>query len=86
LMVFEGEIGPGEHNLAVELELRGNGFGLFNYVNKYVFTVRNTISFSSQEGQNCAVRVIAESRSAFKYSFEERPNILFQTICSEMSE
>lgn len=86
LMVFEGEIGPGDHNLAVELELRGNGLGLFNYVNKYGFTIRNTISFSSQEGQNCAVRVIAETRSAFKYSYEERPNIIFQTICSEMSE
>jgi hypothetical protein len=32
IMVFEGNIPTGKHTLSVELRLRGNGFGVFNYV------------------------------------------------------
>ncbi len=85
-MIFDGEMNVGEHNLVVELELTGQGRGLFTYVNDYKFTVRSATSFSSEEGENCVIRTIAETRSALNYSFEERPNIVFQTICSEMGE
>ncbi len=86
VMVFEGEMGVSEHTLTVELELAGSGGGLFSYVDDYVFTVRSATSFSSEEGENCVVRTILEKRSPWAYSYEERPNIKFQTICSEFGE
>jgi hypothetical protein len=86
MMVFEGEMPTGMHSLSVEMKLRGNGFGIFNYVDQYAFVVQSSTNFSSEEGQNCIVRVVSEARSVLSYSFYERPNIKFQTVCSEMSE
>jgi len=86
LMVYDGEMGVDNHTLTVELELAGSGRGLFSYVDDYVFTVRNATSFSSSEGENCVVRTIIEKRSALSYTYEKRPNIEFQTICSEFGE
>jgi hypothetical protein len=86
MMVFEGGIPTGKHTLSVEMRLRGNGYGLFSYVDKYGFNVQSSTVFSSEEGQSCTVRVIAEKKSGLSYSFYERPNIVFQPICSEMSE
>ena len=63
----------------------GSGRGLFSYVDDYVFTVRSVL-FSSEEGENCVIRSVIEKRSAFSYSYEQRPNIVFQTICSEFGE
>ena len=85
-MIFDGDMGAGEHVLAVELKVRGQGSGVFKYVDKYVFTVRASNKFSSEEGQNCAVSSITEARSPFKYTYEERPQIVFNVICSDMTE
>ncbi len=86
LMVYDGEMGVDDHTLTVELELAGSGRGLFSYVDDYVFTVRSATNFSSEEGENCVIRSVIEKRSAFSYSYEQRPNIVFQTICSEFGE
>jgi len=86
LLVYEGEMPTGPHALTVEMKLRGNGFGFFNYVDQYAFKVQASTSFDSEEGQNCIIRVLSESRSMLTHSFYERPNIQFQTVCSEMSE
>ena len=86
VMVYEGDMGVTDHTLTVELELAGSGRGLFSYVDDYVFTVRSATDFSSEEGENCVVRTVVEKRSAFSYSYEQRPNIVFQTICSEFGE
>ncbi len=86
IMVYSGDMGVDDHTLMVELELAGSGRGLFSYVDDYVFTVRSTTSFSSEEGENCVIRTMVEKRSALTYTYEERPNIVFQQICSEFAE
>lgn len=85
-LVFDGDMGVGAHTLTVEYELVGQSGGLFSYVSDYKFSVRNSINFDSEEGENCVIRVTATARSAFSYSYEERPNIEFKPICSEMGE
>ena len=86
LMVFDGVMGTGSHTLSVEMKLRGSSVGFINYVDQYAFNVQSSLQFSSTEGQACIIRVLSESRSVLSYSYYERPNIQFQTICSEMSE
>ncbi len=85
-MVFDGDMGVGDHTLTVEYELVGQGRGLFSYVSDYKFAVRSSTTFSSEEGENCLVRVVLSARSPLTYSYEERPHIDFQPICSEMGE
>ena len=85
-LIFDGDMGVGEHTLSVEYELVGQGRGLFSYVSDYTFEVRSATTFSSEEGENCVVRVVVNARSPLSYSYEERPNIEFQPICSEMAD
>lgn len=85
-MIFDGDMGVGDHTLAVEYELVGQGRGLFSYVSDYKFAVRSSTTFSSKEGENCVVRVVLSARSPLTYSYEERPHIDFQPICSKMGE
>lgn len=85
-LIFDGDMGVGEHTLSVEYELVGQGRGLFSYVSDYTFEVRSATTFSSEEGENCVVRVVVNARSPLSYSYEERPNIEFQPICSEMTD
>lgn len=84
--VFEQALPPGSHNLTVNMKLRGNGFGVFSYVQDYTFNVQSSTAFVAEEGKSCQVRVIANERSGFGRSFTERPNVTFETRCIRTSD
>jgi len=88
--IFDGPLTPGNHNLAVELRLRGTGYGIFTYVQSYEFDVQNNTDFEAEDGKSCMIRVVADERrwvsnegadsdgglgSRHLASFLERPNI-----------
>ena len=84
--VFEGAVPPGNHNLTVNMRLRGNGFGIFSYVKNYTFNVQSSTSFAVEEGKSCKVRVLTDERKGIGRSFIERPNVQFETQCIRLSE
>jgi hypothetical protein len=75
LKVWEGAIPPGNHNLTVNLVLRGNGFGVFKYVEGYTFRVQSSYAFVADDGHISNVRVIVDERKGIARSFVERPNV-----------
>jgi hypothetical protein len=84
--VFEGAVPPGNHNLTVNMRLRGNGFGIFTYAQDYSFNVQSTTAFVAEEGKSCQVRVVAAERRGIARSFTERPNVSFETRCIALVE
>lgn len=80
--VFEGAVPPGDHNLTVNVRLRGNGYGIFKYVEKYQVNFKANSTFNAEEGRSCQVRVVLEKQRGFGKSFTERPNINFETRCT----
>ncbi|MDP6931701.1 MAG: dihydrolipoamide acetyltransferase [Myxococcota bacterium] len=84
--IFDGAIPPGNHNLTVNLKLRGSGYGIFNYVQNYNFNVQSSTVFVAEEGKNCQVRVVTGERKGIGRSFTERPNITFETRCVRLVE
>ncbi|MEL6343423.1 MAG: dihydrolipoamide acetyltransferase [Myxococcota bacterium] len=84
--VFDAALPPGNHNLTVNMKLRGNGFGVFSYVKNYTFNVQSSYVFSAEEGKACQVRVIANERKGIGRSFTERPNVNFETRCLKTNE
>lgn len=84
--VFDGPIPPGNHTLTVNMKLRGNGYGIFNYVNKYTFNVQSMTVFTAEEGQSCQIRVITNERSGISASFVERPYVEFEPRCRRLSD
>lgn len=84
--VYEGALPPGNHNLTVNLQLRGNGYGIFSYVQNYTFNVQSSTVFVAEEGKSCSVRVFADERKGFGRSFIERPNVRFETKCIRLAD
>lgn len=84
--VYDSVLPPGNHNLTVNMKLRGNGFGVFSYVKNYTFNVQSSTVFVAEEGKNCQVRVVANERKGIGRSFTERPNVTFETRCIRASD
>ncbi len=68
--IFDGPLTPGNHNIAVEMRLRGTGYGVFTYVQNYEFDVQNTADFPLEDGKSCSIRVVADER---RWVVEEDP-------------
>lgn len=86
LKVWEGTIPPGNHNLTVNFQLRGNGFGVFSYVQDYTFNVQSTTTFNAEQGKSCSVKVIADEQKGFGRSFVERPTVRFEPQCIRLED
>ncbi len=84
--VFEGAVPPGNHTLTVNLRLRGNGYGVFSYVQDYTVNVQASTAFVAEEGKTCTVRATIDERKGIGRSFVERPEVQFETRCVRQTD
>lgn len=84
--VFDGAVPPGNHQITVNMRLRGSGFGIFSYVKEYSFNVQSSTTFAAEEGKSCTVRAVANERKGIGRSFTERPSVVFETHCVRLSD
>lgn len=75
--VYNGSIVPGEHNVTVNLEYRGHGYGIFSYLKGYRFRVRSSYSFSAPEGKRITIRVVGYEKGGPTAPLEERPAVRY---------
>jgi hypothetical protein len=75
--VYNGSIVPGEHNITVNLEYRGHGYGIFSYLKGYRFRVRSSYTFSAPEGKAITLRVVSYEKGGPTAPLEERPAIRY---------
>lgn len=79
LEIFNGRIVPGQHQLAVKLVYRGNGYGVFNYVNGYRFTVQNSFTLEMAPGKATTARIVGYERGDITTDLKERPAVRLET-------
>lgn len=84
LEVWDGAIPPGTHTLSATIKIRGDGMGLFSYVENYTFTVQASDSFEAEEGKACQVRTLVGQKKGITRSFTERVNVTFETRCDPL--
>src|SRR5262245_10828602 len=75
--IYNGSIVPGEHNITVNLEYRGHGYGIFSYLKGYRFRVRSSYTFSAPEGKAITIRVVGYEKGGPTAPLEERPAIRY---------
>lgn len=75
--VYNGSIVPGEHTLTVQLEYRGDGYGIFSYLKGYRFKVNSSHTFSAPEGKAASVRIVGYEKGGPTAPLEERPAIRY---------
>lgn len=76
--VLTGPIAPGSHTISVLAIYRGNGYGVFKYLNKYKFTVRSSHTFTASEGKATRIESVAFERGGVTTPLEKRPAIDFK--------
>lgn len=78
LKIWDGAIPPGSHTLSVNMVLKGNGYGVFNYVDGYTFKVSSNYAFVADEGQQTAVRVTVDEKKGPWVRYDERPTVDYE--------
>jgi hypothetical protein len=84
LEVWDGAIPPGSHTLSTTIKIRGDGMGLFSYVEDYTFTVQASNNFEAEEGKACQIRTLIGQKKGIARSFTERVNVTFETRCDPL--
>lgn len=75
--VFAGPISPSSHSVSVLAVYRGNGYGVFKYLNKYTFQVRSSHTFNAVEGRTVRLEANAYEKGGASVPLEKRPVIEF---------
>ena len=76
--IYAGPITPGSHALSVLAVYRGNGYGVFKYLNKYTFQVRSSHTFNALEGRATKVDASGFEKGGATTPLEQRPSIEFK--------
>lgn len=75
--VYEGSLLPGEHLLVVDMIFRGKGYGIFSYLNQYLFKVKSRYSFNVVEGDVVTLKVESFDKGSFLTPLKERLRVKF---------
>jgi len=83
--VFNGRIVPGQHQLAVRLVYRGNGSGVFSYIEGYKFKVQSSYTFNAEPGKVSTVQVVGYEQGGITTDMKDRPAVRYDIELSRES-
>lgn len=72
-IIYDAGTTPGNHQLVVEMVYRGNGFGVFSYLQTFQFTVSDAQVFRAEEGKRVVLTAIGYERGGITVKTEDRP-------------
>lgn len=76
--VYEGSLLPGDHLLVVDMIFRGRGYGIFSYLNQYLFKVKARYLFTVNEGDVVSLNVVSYDEGSFLTSLKDRLRVKFE--------
>jgi hypothetical protein len=79
LPTFDWVLPPGHHRLVVETLYRGDGFGAFQYLERYAFTVSREYHFPVESGRHSHVAVDVVDKGDASLRLEHRADMRFNT-------
>ena len=78
--VYDGNLVPGPHSITVQMEYRGQGFGVFSYLNGYSFDSRSSHSFTAPENGAIKLMSVGYERGNFSTEMRDRPAVSWQEV------
>ena len=78
LVVYDGNLPPGPHNITIELQYRGNGYGAFEYLSSTTYTPRASHSFTAPENGSVKVVSVGYERGNLTTQLRDRPAVQWQ--------
>jgi hypothetical protein len=80
LVVYDGNIPPGPHNITIELTYKGHGYGVFSYLSGYTFESRSSHSFTAPENGALKLNAVGFERGNLTTEMRDRPSVDWQEI------
>lgn len=80
LVIYDGNLPPGPHTVVIELTYRGNGFGVFSYLNGYTFDSRSTYTFTAPEDGAVRLTSVGFERGNVTTEMKDRPSVDWQLV------
>lgn len=84
IKIREQTVAPGTHTLQVNMVVRGNGFGLFSYLDGYQFKVQSSYSFEVEDGKLSTLRVLANTKGGVRRAFVDRLNVQYEERAEQL--
>ncbi len=78
LVIIDGNLPPGPHNVQIELTYTGHGYGVFSYLSGYSFDSKSSHSFTAPE--NGAIKIVSSGYEEGNLTTEmaDRPAVNWQ--------
>lgn len=75
--IFNGRIVPGQHQIAVKLQFRGHGFGVFSYLEGYKFKVQSSYTFDAEAGKVTSIKIVGYEKGNITTDLKDRPAVRY---------
>jgi hypothetical protein len=80
LVIYDGNLPPGPHNVTIELTYKGHGYGVFAYLSGYTFDSRSSHSFTAPENGAVKLSSVGYERGNMTTEMRERPHVNWQEL------
>lgn len=81
--IFNGRIVPGNHQIAVRMQYRGHGFGIFSYLEGYKFKLQSNQTFNAEAGKVTTVKVSGYEKGGITTDLKDKPSIGFEVTATK---
>jgi hypothetical protein len=85
LVIYDGNLPPGAHNVTIELTYKGHGYGVFSYLSGYTFESRSSHSFTAPENGAIKLLSVGFERGNITTEMRDRPSVDWQEILLDAS-
>jgi hypothetical protein len=80
LVIYDGNLPPGPHNVTIELTYKGHGYGVFAYLSGYTFDSRSSHSFTAPENGAVKLSSAGFERGNLTTEMKDRPSVSWQEL------
>lgn len=80
LVIYDGNLPPGAHNVTIELTYKGHGYGVFAYLSGYTFDSRSSHSFTAPENGAVKLSSVGFERGNLTTEMKDRPSVNWQEL------
>ena len=80
LVIYDGNLPPGPHNVTIELTYKGHGYGVFSYLSQYTFESRSSHSFTAPENGAIKITSAGFEDGNVTTQMRDRPNVQWQEL------
>ncbi len=80
LIIYDGNLPPGPHNVTIELTYKGHGYGVFSYLSGYTFDSRSSHSFTAPENGAVKLSSVGFERGNMTTEMADRPSVNWQEL------